>query len=261
MLVFMLERGAPRTSKPGRRASSGTCRSTVSGIGETSITVTFGIRLVDTRNLDPHVTLVDALRARRRAVRVIIIDHADDDTRRLAADKVWVRRIKTALMENRFRLVQQPIASLLGEEGPAMFDVVVRMLDEQGDEVLPSEFIRIAERNDLLKNIDRWVIGASISFCATRRPGGFRQAVAGYARRPVAVGLARQPGQGTPHRSASHDLPGHEQAASQHLREAQALQQQLTGLGFRLAIEGFGSGRDTARCSSTCRTSSRSTVR
>ena len=33
-------------------------------------------------------------------------------------------------MENRFRLVQQPIASLLGED-KGMFDVLVRMLDEQ----------------------------------------------------------------------------------------------------------------------------------
>ena len=38
-----------------------------------------------------------------------------------------------------------------------MFDVLVRMLDEQGNEVLPAEFIAAAERNDLMKNIDRWV--------------------------------------------------------------------------------------------------------
>ena len=60
------------------------------------------------------------------------------------------------------RLVQQPIASLLCED-KGMFDVLVRMLDEQGNEVLPAEFIAAAERNDLMKNIDRWVIGASLS--------------------------------------------------------------------------------------------------
>ena len=37
----------------------------------------------------------------------------------------------------------------------------------------------------------------------------------------------------------------HEQAASQQLKETRALHAQLKDHGFRLAIEGFGSGRDT----------------
>src|SRR4030095_1589929 len=82
----------------------------------------------------------------------------------------WVKHIKTALMENRFRLVQQPVASLQGED-PNMFDVLVRMLDHQGKEVLPADFMAAAERNDLLKNIDRWVVGASLSFAAKAKPG------------------------------------------------------------------------------------------
>jgi EAL domain-containing protein (putative c-di-GMP-specific phosphodiesterase class I) len=51
-----------------------------------------------------------------------------------------------------------------------MFDLVVRMLDETGQEVLPSEFLAAAERIDLMKNIDRWVVGAAMSFCASRKP-------------------------------------------------------------------------------------------
>jgi len=31
--------------------------------------------------------------------------------------------------------------------------------------------LRPAERNDLMKNIDRWVIGASLSFAANRKAG------------------------------------------------------------------------------------------
>ncbi len=87
-----------------------------------------------------------------------------------AYDQVWVKHIKAALMENRFRLVQQPIASLQGGDH-TMFDVLLRMIDTQGKEVLPAEFMPAAERNDLLKNIDRWVVGASLSFAAQRKPG------------------------------------------------------------------------------------------
>jgi len=48
--------------------------------------------------------------------------------------------------------------------------VAIRMLDHQGKEVLPSEFLPAAARNDLLKNIDRWVIGATLSFVSKRKP-------------------------------------------------------------------------------------------
>ncbi len=101
---------------------------------------------------------------------VMTSDHADTDARVQSYDKVWVKHIKAALMENRFRLVQQPVASLQGEDS-GMFDVLVRMIDGQGKEVLPAEFMAAAERNDLLKNIDRWVVGASLSFAAQRKPG------------------------------------------------------------------------------------------
>jgi len=53
--------------------------------------------------------------------------------------------------------VQQPIASLSGG-ALKIFDVAMRMLDTQGREVLPSEFLPAAERNDLMRPIDRWVL-------------------------------------------------------------------------------------------------------
>jgi len=46
-----------------------------------------------------------------------------------------------------------------------MYDLLVRMLDEQGNSVLPSEFLPAAERNNMMKNIDRWMIKAAIDFC------------------------------------------------------------------------------------------------
>ena len=83
--------------------------------------------------------------------------------------QVWVKHIKAALAENRFRLVQQPIASLAGGTEP-MFDMLVRMLDRQGKEVLPSEFMPAAERNDLVAHIDRWVIWLRRAFARAPSP-------------------------------------------------------------------------------------------
>jgi EAL domain-containing protein (putative c-di-GMP-specific phosphodiesterase class I) len=46
-----------------------------------------------------------------------------------------------------------------------MFDLLVRMIDEQGNSVLPSEFLPAAERNNMMKNIDRWMLTAAMHFC------------------------------------------------------------------------------------------------
>ena len=139
--------------------------------------------------------------------RLSIIDNQDADTKRQASDEIWIRHIKAALMENRFRLMQQPIASLLGEDR-GMFDVLVRMIDEQGQELLPAEFMAAAERNDLMKHIDRWIIGAAMSFCASRPVKQlFVRLSQGFGARQVAAAMAVESAQGNAHRCKSNRVP------------------------------------------------------
>ena len=89
---------------------------------------------------------------------------AKEDTKQQEFDAIWVKHLKAALMENRFRLAQLPIAGLRSD-GVEMYDLLVRMLDERGNSVLPSEFLPAAERNNMMKNIDRWMIKAAVDFC------------------------------------------------------------------------------------------------
>ncbi len=91
-------------------------------------------------------------------------DSADEDTKQREFDAIWVKHLKAALMEDRFRLAQLPIAGLRSDS-VKMFDLLVRMIDEQGNSVLPSEFLPAAERNNLMKNIDRWMLEAAMHFC------------------------------------------------------------------------------------------------
>jgi EAL domain-containing protein (putative c-di-GMP-specific phosphodiesterase class I) len=175
----------------------------------------------------------------------VVSDRADADTRVQSYDLVWVKHIKAALMENRFRLVQQPVASLQGED-PAMFDVLVRMIDGSGKEVLPSEFMAAAERNDLMKNIDRWVVGASLSFAAQRKPGCL------FVRLSKdTVADATFQGWLENHVRSSRADPGrlcfqvNEGIASTYAPQVKALAGVLRQRGFRFAIDGFGSGRDS----------------
>jgi diguanylate cyclase (GGDEF)-like protein len=94
----------------------------------------------------------------------ILSDSADDDTKQKEFDAIWVKHLKSALMDDRFRLAQLPIAGLRSD-GVEMYELLVRMLDEQGNSVLPSEFLPAAERNNMMKNIDRWMIKSAIDFC------------------------------------------------------------------------------------------------
>jgi EAL domain-containing protein (putative c-di-GMP-specific phosphodiesterase class I)/GGDEF domain-containing protein len=161
-----------------------------------------------------------------------------------AADQAWAARIKSALMANRFRLVHQPIASLVGE-GEPMFDLVVRMLDERNEEVLPSEFMAAAQRTDLMKNIDRWVVGAAMSFCAERGDARVfvRLSADSMRDKTLSAWLQQQTkASGVDPKRVVFEL--HEKTATTHLDEIQALQALVRPLGFPFALENFGSSPD-----------------
>jgi PAS domain S-box-containing protein/diguanylate cyclase (GGDEF)-like protein len=214
-----------------------------------SATVTVGLGLLPSANPDVGAAITDAVSATRKGRelggnQMYAVDKSDTDTRVQAYDKIWVKHIKSALMENRFRLVQQPIASLLGED-KGMFDVLVRMLDEQGTEVLPAEFIAAAERNDLMKNIDRWVIGASMSFAANRKAACIFVRVS----KDTVLDKSLLPWLDTQLKSLKIEakrlcIQVTEDLANQYVRQTKELAENLRKLGFRFALEHFGTGRD-----------------
>jgi diguanylate cyclase (GGDEF)-like protein/PAS domain S-box-containing protein len=214
-----------------------------------SATVTVGLGLLPSANPDVGAAISDAVSATRKGRelggnQMYAVDKSDTDTRVQAYDKIWVKHIKSALMENRFRLVQQPVASLLGED-KGMFDVLVRMLDEQGTEVLPAEFIAAAERNDLMKNIDRWVIGASMSFAANRKAACIFVRVS----KDTVLDKSLLPWLDTQLKSLKIEakrlcIQVTEDLANQYVRQTKELAENLRKLGFRFALEHFGTGRD-----------------
>lgn len=222
------------------------------GDKQISCSASAGISIVDSRGGDPAAAITNAISARRTAQesggnRVHVIDNQDEDTRREAADEIWVRHIKAALMENRFRLMQQPIASLLGEDR-GMFDVLVRMIDEQGQELLPAEFMAAAERNDLMKNIDRWIVGASMSFCASRKVNQLfvRLSRDSVRDKTLLQWLANQL-KATRVDASRIVFEISEQVAAEYLADTLDLATGLRKAGFLFALEHFGAGRDPAR--------------
>ena len=100
---------------------------------------------------------------------VRISETSDEDTRMRHHDALWARRLTAALKENRFRLLKQPIAALDGESA-AVFDILMRLVDEQGETVAPGEFMPAARRNNMMQALDRWVIGAAIALAREQHP-------------------------------------------------------------------------------------------
>ncbi|HTU65083.1 MAG TPA: EAL domain-containing protein [Steroidobacteraceae bacterium] len=231
----VLERFSQHVSTVGQRTVHSSC--------------TIGLTAVPVSGSSIDAIVADVVEAVRRGRsqggnQIYHLDKADTDTRVQAYDKIWVKHIKSALMENRFRLVQQPVASLQGED-PNMFDVLVRMLDHQGKEVLPAEFMAAAERNDLLKNIDRWVVGASLSFAAQKKPGCLfvRLSKDSVLDNGFVDWLKTQLATGS-HVPARLCFQITESIAEQYMNAAVGQLGALKKLGFRVALERFGSGRD-----------------
>ena len=172
VLMALLERGNERDAEVWARQLVDHVHGGSFEIGEREVqlTCTIGVCAVSGvfENMDE---LVSAAAAAYRAGKdsggntVQVSESLDEDTKQRRHDAIWVKRIKAAMMEERFRLAHLPIAGLRSDSF-AMFDMLIRMLDEQGKPLLPSEFLPAAERNNLMNILDRWMIGATLDYCA-----------------------------------------------------------------------------------------------
>ncbi|MFT7684705.1 MAG: diguanylate cyclase (GGDEF)-like protein/PAS domain S-box-containing protein [Candidatus Azotimanducaceae bacterium] len=79
--------------------------------------------------------------------------------------------VRKAISNNSFKLMFQPIISLHGDDDE-QFEVLLRLLDEEGNELYPGQFLGPAEDAGLLEKLDRWVILQSIKLLSVHRANG-----------------------------------------------------------------------------------------
>ncbi len=92
----------------------------------------------------------------------------DDETlSRRHGEMQWLSRINHALEENRFRLFCQDLHVIGRADEQDRFEVLVRMVDEEGRIIPPGAFIPAAERYGLMPAVDRWVIEHTFRFLAS----------------------------------------------------------------------------------------------
>jgi diguanylate cyclase (GGDEF)-like protein len=84
----------------------------------------------------------------------------------------WVYRLQDALENNRFSLHCQaavPVHEGGAAEGRSYQEILVRMLDAEGEPIAPMNFIPAAERYHVMPAIDRWVIRKGLSILAQKQ--------------------------------------------------------------------------------------------
>jgi EAL domain-containing protein (putative c-di-GMP-specific phosphodiesterase class I) len=177
----------------------------------------------------------------------------------LAADESVVRRftditiaasLRGAVAEDRLRLDAQFILPLDVLHGnPPHFELLLRMIDDDGATVGPDRFLSAANRYQLMPTIDRWVIHHAL---AQLRP---HTATIAATRAVFAINFSGQSlndaefadeliacieASGLPPQSLCFELT--ESATIANLARAEVLMRRLRKLGCGVALDDFGTG-------------------
>ena len=251
LFTVLLERGALRDVQAWADNAITTIADHLFEIGDktVSLTCTLGLSEVSSGTKDVESLLIDAEQANERGRirggnQVMLAEISDEGSRIRRNDLVWVEKIKSALLHDRFRLVHLPIVSLTGEQG-ARFDTMLRLLDENGEEISATEFMPAAERHEMVRTLDRWVIDASMAFSVEREPDQVfvKLSKNSLVDKTLLKWLEKEIDEKNIDTSkicfqVSTEL------ITRHLTQAKALVDGLMSLGFSFAVEHFGVGHD-----------------
>jgi PAS domain S-box-containing protein len=163
----------------------------------------------------------------------------EEALRRELAALSWVGRIRDALDEDRFVLYSQPIVPL-GPAHPAE-EILLRMVDRDGEIVLPGEFLPAAEKYGLIAEIDRWVVGRSVELAAHGQTVECNLSAASLES-PGMLAFIKEEIRRTGADPAHLVFEITETALMTDLRAGAEFAQSLAGLGCGLAIDDFGTG-------------------
>ena len=181
--------------------------------------------------------------------RVHVYSARDEVIARERGDIQWLRELQDALHEDGFELAVQPIIAMSHrvDTGPAV-EVLIRLPDAQGKSVKTSEFLRSAERYQLMPQIDRWVISATLAAISGGdiKLAGKRSCSINLSGQTLAdesflafvvEGLDR-----TGVSPASICFEVTEKAILSNVQHAQRFIEVLHGIGCEFSLDDFGSG-------------------
>lgn len=95
--------------------------------------------------------------------RIHLFDEDDKVFTQRQGEMEWVHRIYRAIETGRFVLFYQEIKALGSDEGILHGELLIRMLDDDGNIVPPYAFIPAAERYNLMSEVDRHVVHLALN--------------------------------------------------------------------------------------------------
>jgi diguanylate cyclase (GGDEF)-like protein len=132
-----------------------------------NITCSIGVTMIDGQPVPADELLSHADLACNRAKqqgrnRISLYDPKDSEKAGMEADMDWASLVREMLEHDRFQLVYQPIVSVDSGE-VTDYEVLVRMVCDDGQVILPGGFMPAAERFGLIHSVDRWIIKRAIT--------------------------------------------------------------------------------------------------
>lgn len=118
-------------------------------------------------NLQDTISAADSacyVAKQRGRGQVHVYSARDEAIARERGDIQWLRQLQAALHDDLFELAVQPIIATAGaaSSGPSV-EVLLRLPDAHGRIANGAEFLRPAERYQLMPQIDRWVVNATLT--------------------------------------------------------------------------------------------------
>jgi diguanylate cyclase (GGDEF)-like protein/PAS domain S-box-containing protein len=218
------------------------------------IGVSIGVVVVNshTRGIDTLLSAADAacyFAKDQGRNRVYTYHEGDDATLKRHGEMSWVHRITEGFEADRFRLDAQYIAPLHESNELPHYEVLIRMVSEEGHIVPPMAFIPAAERYNLMPTIDRWVIRTTFAMLSRARDEGGSVPIACSIN---VSGQSLADDHFLPFISEQLDISGlnpelicfeiTETAAITNLSRAMILFGELKQRGCRFSLDDFGSG-------------------
>lgn len=183
-----------------------------------------------------------------------VFNHFHDETADRMSEMMWLPKLQMALRNDSFRLFIQPIVAIQsGNDAPCApfehYEILLRFVTDDGSLITPAQLIVAAERYNLMRDIDRWVVSNAISLIAKLK------SQMGDSLPQFSINISGQS-------SVDSDFPGFindqivssgidpatlvfeitETSAITNMQSAVNLVDYLHDIGCKLALDDFGAG-------------------
>jgi len=132
-----------------------------------NVTCSIGVTVIDplvttAEEALSHADLACNMAKAQGRNRCKLYDPSDRNKAGMAEDMGWAARVREMLDQDRFQLVYQPIMSLHDDQVQD-YEVLVRMICDDGEIILPGGFMPAAERFGLIHSVDRWIVRRALT--------------------------------------------------------------------------------------------------